>query len=283
MPELPALEVLKENLATKITGKKITAFRIIKPYILRTFAPPPDKLVGDQFLKVSRRGKYLIFESVSGLKLVIHLMLAGRIEHCASHKSIDKYTAALISFDDATDIRIAEFGSKKRACIYIVEELKQVAKLGELGIEPLSESFTVEVLTELLNKQRCQLRSFLTHQKFIAGIGNAYADEIMWQAKLSPFKNTINLKPDEITELYDGIRSVLSWAIQEIKKNIGNSLPKKEVRNFMQIYKKGGEPCPRCGTTIQWISYTDRDTYYCPECQTGGKIFADRRYSKFLK
>jgi len=144
-------------------------------------------------------------------------MLAGRIEHCSSGKKINKNTAALISFDNAMDIRVTEFGHKKRACIYIVETLKQIAKLSELGIEPLSESFTVEALTEFLNKQSCQLKSFLTHQKLIAGIGNAYADEILWHAKLSPFKVTTSLNPNEIDRLYNGIRSVLIRSIEEIK------------------------------------------------------------------
>jgi formamidopyrimidine-DNA glycosylase len=283
MPELPELELLKENLTSRIAEKKITAFKIIKPYILKTFTPTPDKFVGDKFIKISHRGKYLILESISDLKLVIHLMLAGRIEYCSSVKRISRDNAALISFEDATHMRITEFGSKKRACIYIVRELEQVAKLRELGIEPLSESFTVEALTKLLNKQSCQLKSFLTHQNLIAGIGNAYADEILWQAKLSPFKNTTGLKSDEISRFYDAIKSVLIWSIEEIKKNIGNSLPQKEARNFLRVYKKKGESCPRCGTTIQWVSYTNRDTYYCPACQTGGKILADRRYSRFLK
>jgi formamidopyrimidine-DNA glycosylase len=283
MPELPELEVLKENLASKILGKKIEKVKIFKPYLLKTLARPEKDLIADKFTQIHRRGKYLIFSTTSGFKVVIHLMLSGRIEYSLRKRKYGKAVSAIFSFQGGVDMCILEFGPQKRAALYVVRDLKEIPNFRNLGIEPLDSTFTHAVLHQLLHKENRRLKSFLVSQRSIMGIGNAYADEILWEAGLSPFKSAMTLRVQETESLHRAIQTVLRWAIGEIKKRVGEELPIKEPREFLRIHNKKGGKCPRCEQIIQWVSYRDRNTYYCPDCQTQGRILKDRRYSRFLK
>ena len=282
MPELPELEVLRENLASKILGKKIEKVKILKPYLLKTLARPEKDLIAHKFTQIHRRGKYLIFHTTSSFKMVIHLMLSGRIEFGLRKRKYGRAVSAVFSFDRGVDISILEFGPQKRAALYVVRDLNEIPNFRNLGIEPLEPTFTPEVLHQLLHKENRHLKSFLVNQTSIVGIGNTYSDEILWEAGLSPFKSTTSLGPQETESLYRAIKTILKWGTGEIKKRWGDKLPIKELREFLRVHNKKGEQCPRCEEIIQWVSYRDRNTYYCPGCQTQGRVLKDRRYSRFL-
>ena len=277
MPELPDLEVLKEVLAPKIAGRPIIAARALRPGILKTVAPPLDALVGGHFTAISRRGKHLIFTLRPDLHLVVHLMLAGRFVLCKSDTRPTKATGLVISFSDGEDLRLIENGTIKLVKTYVVTDPMQVPDIAHAGVEPLSPEFTVEALTDMVRGRRRQAKKLLTDQRMIAGIGSAYADEILFAAKISPIRYVSTLSQEEIGRLHVAIVSVLENAIKQIRARVGDSLFTDEIRDFLKVYKRTGEPCPVCGTPIQEIRYAQTRTYYCPHCQSGGKTIPDRR------
>lgn len=320
MPELPELEVLKENLILQIKDKKIKKLQILKPYILKNpFTPlenralcrdmeknksslakpvrktytngsrvasniPSDFLTGfaegfkgERVEGIKRRGKFLIMK-LSKYKIIIHLMLRGSIKYVLPVVKIKKSAAALINFEDGTMLEIIESGHKKRVSMHIISKDESLKQIEKLGLEPLENDFTVEKLKDLLQGESKQLKSFLCDQKKITGIGNAYADEILWQARISPFKITTNLDNKEIKTLHKAIVEVLEWAIEQVR---GKGFSEK--RGFLKIHNKKDNPCPRCGERILSIRFSNKETFYCPECQTKGKKLKDRRMSKFYR
>ena len=283
MPELPDLEVIRENLGPKIVGKEIQEVRVFQPATIKTFSPDISSLNGDTFLGVTRRGKHLIFSLKSGHFLVTHLKLAGQFAFLSSEKQISKSTALAICLVRSFDLRLLEPGHKKFAAVYLISEPNDVPGIRTAGLEPLSAEFTLDRFSALLRKSRKRLKSFLTDQKLIAGVGNAYSDEILFEARLSPTKISNTLTPKQIADLFQAIPKVLTSAIKKIKDRLGEDLPKKSIRDFLKVHGRFKKPCYRDGTTIAEISYKERSTNYCPTCQTGGKLLADRRYSRFLK
>ncbi len=320
MPELPELEVLRENLISQIRGKKIKKIQILKPYILKNpFTPlenrapcidmkknisslpkhvrktfinksmvtsnfPSDFLTGfDEGLKgetvegIERRGKFLIIK-LNRYKIIIHLMLRGFIKYVLPAVKIKKSIGALIRFKDGTMLEINEFGHKKRMSMYIIPKHESLTKIEKLGLEPLENDFTAENLKNLLKSESKQLKSFLCNQKKIVGIGNAYADEILWHAQISPFKITTKLDNKEIKTLHKAIIQVLEWAIEKVREK--GALEKRE---FLNIHNNKNTPCPRCGERILSIRFSNKETFYCPKCQTKGKKLKDRRMSKFYR
>jgi formamidopyrimidine-DNA glycosylase len=313
MPELPELEVLKNILFSQINGKEIKKIKILKPYILKNYFTLLEKhsqpmgrkkkksalvkpvgrilsnahsdfltgytydLSGEKIKSVLRRGKYLIIELTS-YKIIIHLMLRGSIKYTLPGMHVKKSSAAFIQFKDGTLLEMNETGHKKRMSIYVLPKGEHLDKIDKLGIEPLQDDFTLDKLKNLLQCDSMQLKSFLCDQKKVAGIGNAYADEILWQAKISPFKITTKLKDSEIKDLYGTIIKVLNWAIDKVK-NRGIL----EKRDFLNIHNKKKGPCPRCGETILFVSFSSQETFYCPKCQTKGRKLKDRRLSKFYR
>ncbi len=275
MPELPELELMKEDLLARIKGKQISSLRVLKPYVLK------DPITGDlanEFIKgILRRGKYLIFDTDSH-RIIVHLMLNGSLKFSLPSGRIKKSSAAIISFQDGTLLEFNERGSKKRMALYIMEKDVTLARIANLGIEPLDRRFTVVAFKKLLESDTQQLKTFLCSQSKIAGIGNAYADEMLWHARLSPFKLTVNLNEREIEILHRSIVNVLKWAITQVRRSEG-----LEKRDFLNIHGKKGQACPRCGDLIQLVSFARGNTYYCPQCQTGGKKLKDRRMSKFYR
>ncbi len=283
MPELPELEVLRNNLGPKIIGKPIVGVQVRSPAVLKTHSPDIGELINKRIVGIERRGKHLVFVTDSFLFIVVHLMRSGRLEFCSTEKAVSRSISLRIKFNTGQDLRFVEPVTKKMMAIYVVPDLSVIPRLNRTGIEPLSADFTPERLSGLVHTNKIQLKKFLTDQRLIAGIGNAYADEILYYAKLSPLKITTKLTGNEVRVLASAIPAVLRSAIEKIKERVGGGLFQKEHREFLVVHGRAGQPCPVCGTTIREIRYRDHSTFYCPGCQTGGRILADRRFSKFLK
>ncbi|HDI11273.1 MAG TPA: Fpg/Nei family DNA glycosylase [Candidatus Acetothermia bacterium] len=265
MPELPDLEVLKENLAQRVVGRTVQEVTVHHPAFLRTASPPPREMVGRKIQGVERRGKYLIL-SAQGLHLVIHLMRAAWIWHGPSRYEPTRSTLLRLGLDDGNDLRVLEPGAPKLARGWFLASLRE-SPLRELGVEPLSPDFTLEQLRAILSGKRRQLKRLLGDQRLIAGIGNAYADEILFEARLSPFRYAHTLRQEEIEALWNAIPRVLRWAIEEIKRRVGDGLYQKEERSFLRIHGRAGAPCPVCGTPIAEVLLGGQRTDYCPRCQ----------------
>ncbi|UCD19703.1 MAG: Fpg/Nei family DNA glycosylase [candidate division WOR-3 bacterium] len=275
MPELPELEVLRRELVSSVKGRRIQRLRILKPYVLRNIFG--GDLRNEIIENITRRGKYLVIDTDLHT-ISVHLMLRGSLEYIASAEKIAKSAAAVLEFADGTRLQFKETGHKKRMAVYILPGGEYPDGIARSGIEPGAREFTVERLAGLLAGDSMQLKSFLCDQRKIAGIGNAYADEILWNAGLSPFKITATLNDEEVRQLHNSIVSVMMWAVEQV-----NRAGRPERRNFLNVHGKKGSRCARCGDIIQTVSYSDKDTFYCPTCQTQGKRMKNRRLSKFYR
>jgi formamidopyrimidine-DNA glycosylase len=274
MPELPELEVIKNNLLQQITGKTVRTATIIKPYVLKNYFT--EDLHGESITDVQRRGKHILVFLRDHIMLM-HLMLRGTLRLVLPSYDVKKSVAAVVRFTDGTVLELAERGHKKRVSLYIIRQHELDTHL-DIGFEPLDPSFTQKTLHQLLNRKARRLKSFLRDQRTIAGIGNAYADEILWSARLSPFKMTTNIDNPETMRLHTAIRDVLMWAIHEVEK-----LGVSDKREFLRVHGKKDEPCPRCHTPILSVRASGSDTYYCANCQTRGRKLKDGRLSKFYR
>jgi len=277
MPELPELDVMQEVLTDTIGGRTIVAANSFHSGILKTVDPGLDVLVGKSFHAISRRGKHLIYTVADDLHMVVHLMLAGRLILCRSNTKATKATGCLIAFEDGRDLRIIENATIHRAQVHVVRDPADVEAIANAGVEPLSSDFTIEYLSEEVTGRKRQLKKLLTDQTIIAGIGTAYADEILFAAKLSPIRYGTTLGEDEIHRLHESTQSVLRWATDEIRAEAGGATLTPHDCPFARIYKKTEQPCPECGTKIAEIRYAQTKTYYCPSCQSQGKSIRDRR------
>lgn len=275
MPELPELEVIKERLNPLVVGKMVQEFRILKPYVLKSYLS--NNLQGDKIQLIRRRGKYLHF-SLAEHSIYVHLMLHGTVHYIPPSARIRKSANALLLLDDGAIIEFSEKTAKKRMSIYTKKKGEPFERVENLGIEPLSKTFTVQSLACLLKEEHKQLKGLLCRQSKIAGIGNAYADEILWKAGLSPFKLSTDLSDEQIKVLHHAIVDVLNWAVEEVRK-----AKRIDKRDFLHIHGKRGQKCPKCGDTIRIVSFSRSDTYYCPGCQTSGHKLKDRRMSKFYR
>jgi formamidopyrimidine-DNA glycosylase len=283
VPELPFIQVLVENLNAQVRGRMIASVRVKSPSVLKTFDPPVTAIVDHAIKAVRRVGKLVVFD-LDELAIVMHLMRSGRLQIVPSRQGQNKDVAFVLTLD-ARDVRLYEIGPKKRAAVYVrrTPELMSGEPLGDLGIDPLGETFTEAQLAEMLTGETTQLKRFLTLQRYVTSIGNTFSDEILWEGKLSPFAAANRLKEGEIARLFQAIRSTLSRALDEHHSHFGDGLPVKEPLELLRVHRHGGEPCPRCGTPIAVVHFAERETYYCPQCQTGGKVYADRRLSRLLK
>jgi len=277
MPELPDLEVLKEVLNRRIVGREISAARGLRPGLLKTVDPPLETLVGQRFSSISRRAKLLALTVRPDLHMVVHLMLAGRFVLCKSNTKHTKATGLAVTFADGEDLRLIENGPVKLAAVHVVTDPQTVDGIANAGLEPLSPEFTVETLVAMCAERRRQAKKLLTDQRMIAGIGTAYADEILFFAKISPIRYVNTLSKEEIVRLHGAIQTVLREAIDGVRTRTGDRLLVNEIRGFLKVYKHTGEPCPGCGTPIAEIRYAQTRTYYCPTCQSSGKLLKDRR------
>ena len=285
MPEIPFLEILAENLAARISGRRIESILIRQPALLQTASPPPESFVGEFLSLPARVGKYLALETESRRAIVIHLMRAGRIDvgPRKAGAGYARHLSARIGFDDDTRLDLVEHGKEKRARLWLVEDLADVAELNRLGPDPTRGELSPERFAETLRDAPRRLKTLLTDQRAIAGIGNGLSDEILYEARLSPMKLGPSLSEEEAAALYGAVLRVLSDQTDKLRRSAAGELPQKEPREHYVAHDHAGDRCPRCGATIARVSYADHDLFYCPGCQTGGKPLKDRRLSKLLK
>ncbi|HSS33022.1 MAG TPA: DNA-formamidopyrimidine glycosylase family protein [Solirubrobacterales bacterium] len=281
MPELPEVEIVARRLDAQLSGAVVESALAPGMNVMKTFDPPLEALAGRELTQVRRVGKMPVVE-FGDLALLIHLMSAGRLRTFDKRASIkDRASRVLVRLEDGRELRLREFGTKQRAWAKLlsagaVAEDEMVASLGpEAWPAPPLEEFAAAV-----DKPR-HLHPLLRHQKDIAGIGRSWVDEILWEARLSPFKKGSELGPEEVERLHTALH-VLGDAIDHYEEAIGAEVPDK-VPMPLQVHKHEGDPCPRCGTTIEAVFFSEHQMNYCPKEQTGGKVLKDRRLSKLLK
>ena len=277
MPELPELEIMREVLAARVVGRPIREARAYRPAILKTVEPPLGVLCGRAFGGVERRGKQLILECGDDLFVVLHLMIAGRLVLTQTSARVTKATGFVVSFCDGEDLRLVENGTAKMAKVHVVRAPNDVEWVARVGLEPLSDEFSLPALSRLVGGERRQLKKLITDQALLAGIGTAYADEILFAARLSPIRYASTLEADEIERLHAAIRTVLSEAVDRTRRESCGALVGERRTEGMAVYKRTGEPCPACGEPVAEIRFAETRTYYCPNCQAKGKTIADRR------
>jgi len=289
VPELPEVQALVDFLSSRLLGEEprvVTGVELASIAVLKTYAPPPDALVGLPVTSVWRHGKFLDLEC-EGVHLVFHLARAGwlRWSEALPEKPIRPGRSPIalrVRFDDSSGFDLTEAGTKKSLAVYVVEDPQAVPRVASLGPDPLADEFTLEVFTALLRRKRAQIKGVLRDQGVIAGIGNAYSDEILHVARLSPFALTTSLDDATIARLYDAMRETLSGAVAAAKDRPAAEL-KDAKRAGMRVHGRTGESCPVCGDVVREVSFADSSLQYCATCQTGGHPLADRRMSRLLK
>jgi formamidopyrimidine-DNA glycosylase len=288
VPELPEVEALALDLRTRLTDRAIVRVDIAAFSALKTFDPPLSALNGMLVDDVTRHGKFLDVDA-SGLHLVVHLSRAGwirwrdEVPALPPKPSNKSPLAARVVLDNGAGLDITEAGTQKRLAIYVVHRPADVPGIARLGPDPLSEDFTRETLRDILTDAgRAQLKGVLRNQSVIAGIGNAYSDELLHAARMSPFKPAASVDDEELEILYDAIRTVLGDAVER-SRGLAASELKGEKKSHLAVHGRTGERCPVCGDTVREVSFADSSLQYCPTCQTGGKPLADRRMSRLLK
>jgi formamidopyrimidine-DNA glycosylase len=283
MPELPDITVYVEALDRHVVGHVVERVRIIKPFVLRTFDPPVAAVVGRRIVGVSRIGKRIVIAAESDLFVVIHLMIAGRLKWAAAGaKAPGKSGLAAFDFSHGSLI-LTEAGSKRRASITVLRGREALASVDRGGAEVLD--ITLTDFAARLRLENHTLKRSLTDPRLFSGIGNAYSDEILHRARLSPVKHSRRLTDDEIERLLAATKTILREWTERLRSECGSGFPGKVTafHEEMAVHGKFGQPCPVCGTAVQRIRYADNETNYCPRCQTDGKLLADRALSRLLK
>ena len=288
MPELPEVEALALDLRSRLVGHAITRVDLTAISALKTFDPPLHALHGTLVDDVTRHGKFLDIDA-SGVHLVLHLALMGwvrwrdEVPKLPARPSSKSPLAARVVIDDESALDITEFGTRKGLAMYVVRDPQDVEGIARLGPDPISDDFTPEVLAGILQAEgRKQLKGVLRHQSIIAGIGNAYSDEILHAARMSPYKPANSLSEDELQTLFDAVKNTIGDAVRR-SQGLAASELKGEKKSNLAVHGRTGQPCPVCGDTVREVSFADSSLQYCPTCQTGGKPLADRRMSKLLK
>lgn len=272
MPELPELEVVCDVLNTRVVGKKITRVELLQPtaaIVVRdvTGRGFVETLTDAKIENVTRRGKFLLFDFDHAAKLVINPKLTGRLQLAAPQDRRYKKTAFVFTFADETELRY--FDDKAMGQVYLTDDIKRVPDFAEMGPEPFDISR--EQFRERLKPFRGEIKGVLTRGEFLAGIGNAYADEILWRAQLHPYRKRTQLTSEEIERLYDAIQTTLRESIELVRAAMGEHIHLKP-RDFFQVHMRAGKACPRCGSTISEITAQQRITNFCRTCQAGGLI-----------
>jgi formamidopyrimidine-DNA glycosylase len=283
MPELPDITVYIEALESRIVGETLERTRIPKPFLLRSVDPPITAAEGKRVTGVRRMGKRIVVELEDDLFLVIHLMIAGRLRWVPSGGKVPgKIGLAAFDFTNGTLI-LTEAGSKRRASLWLVRGERSLAQFERGGLEVL-ESDLAE-FTERLIRENHTLKRSLTDPRLFSGIGNAYSDEILHRAKVSPVKHTRRLSDEEIQRLFHAARATLIEWTDRLRGESKGDFPARVTafRDEMAVHGKFGKPCPVCETPVQRIRYADNETNYCPRCQTDGRLLADRALSRLLK
>ena len=282
MPELPDVSVYVEALQKRLLGQPLQKLRLANPFVLRTFDPPPSALEGSRVQSVRRLGKRIVLEFDGELFLIIHLMIAGRFRWLAPGAKVPgKLGLAALDFPNGTLV-LTEAGSKRRASMHIVRGAEAVRAHDPGGIEVLDCS--LEDFGAALTRERHTLKRTLTDPHVFSGIGNAYSDEILHRARLSPVQLTTNLGAEEIERLWRATRETLAEWTDRLRADAGDAFPEKVTafRKEMAVHGKYNQPCPVCGAPVQRIVHADNETNYCARCQTGGRLLADRALSRLL-
>jgi len=283
MPELPDVTVYIEALSERILNQPIQKIRIGSPFVLRSFDPPIGVAEGKRVLALHRLGKRIVFVLEDELFLIVHLMIAGRFHwKPKGAKLARRYGQAAFDFPNGT-LLLTEAGTKKRASIHLVRGETALNEHDPGGLEVLDA--TLEQFKEALIRENHTLKRSLTDPHFFSGIGNAYSDEILHRAKLSPIRLTGKMTDAEIKTLYQSIRDSLNDWVERLRKERGTGFPEKVTafRPDMAVHGKYRKPCPICGSPVQRIVHAENETNYCAKCQTGGKLLADRSLSRLLK
>jgi formamidopyrimidine-DNA glycosylase len=283
MPELPDLTVYIEKLQERLAGQSIANIRLGNPFIVRTFDPPISDAVGKTVNKVWRIGKRIIFELEGGLCIVIHLMIAGRFHWKKAGARVGGKTAhAAFDFGKGT-LLLTEASTMKRASIHVVAGKANLAQFERGGLEVLDSSLTS--FREALVRENRTLKRALTDPRLFSAIGNAYSDEILHRARLSPLKLSRQLAEDEIDRLHQAVTQVLVEWTERLRKEVGAAFPEKVTafHTEMAVHGRFGLPCPLCGSKVQRIVYAANECNYCARCQTGGKLLSDRSLARLLK
>jgi formamidopyrimidine-DNA glycosylase len=286
MPELPEVQALADFLTERAVGHVLTRVDVASIAVLKTFEPPVMSLAGLTVTGAARHGKFLDLD-VDGLHLVSHLSRAGWLHWRdalppAPPKPGKGPIALRVHLDTGAGFDLTEAGTQKRLAVYVVRDVSQVPGIARLGPDPLAADFTADRFAALLAGNRMQIKGLLRDQGVIAGIGNAYSDEILHVAKMSPYRLAASLEPDEVQSLYDAMRETLSDAVGRARGLAAGDL-KAEKKLGMRVHGRAGEKCPVCGDTVREVSFATSFLDYCPTCQTGGKPLADRRMSRLLK
>jgi formamidopyrimidine-DNA glycosylase len=286
MPELPDLTVYIEALERRIVGQPIVKIRLASPFVLRSVAPSVAEVTGKKVRSIERLGKRLIFVLDDDLFAVIHLMVAGRFQWQdePGAKVPGKVGLLAIDFPNGT-LLLTEASTKKRASLHLAKGRASLEAFSRGGLEPIGS--TLPAFTEALRRERHTLKRALTDPRLFAGIGNAYSDEILHRAKMSPVTRTDRLDDAAIARLHDATIAVLEEWTERLRRETGEGFPGKgkvtAFRPEMAVHGKFGQPCPVCGTKVQRIVYAENEANYCPRCQTDGKLLADRSLSRLLK
>ncbi|MFI1920723.1 MULTISPECIES: Fpg/Nei family DNA glycosylase [unclassified Streptomyces] len=287
MPELPEVEALKDFLAEHLVGHEIVRVLPVAISVLKTYDPPVTAVEGREVTAVHRHGKFLDLSTGDGPHFVTHLARAGWLHW--KDKLPDgpprpgKGPLALrVALETGAGFDLTEAGTQKRLAVYVVADPQQVPGVARLGPDPLAAAFDEARFAALLAGERRQLKGALRDQSLIAGVGNAYSDEILHVARMSPFKLAATLTPEETHTLYEALRGTLTEAVERSRGLAAGRL-KAEKKSGLRVHGRTGEPCPVCGDTIREVSFSDSSLQYCPTCQTGGRPLADRRMSRLLK
>src|SRR2546423_3406325 len=301
MPELPDITIYIEALEKRILGHTLERFQLASPFLLRTATPPISATEGQQVRELRRLGKRICMRLEEELWLVLHLMIAGRLHwkdgvtqprrevKRAAPARLSKNQLATFQFDNGT-LSLTEAGTQRRASLHIVVGEAALRALDRGGVElfqntDLAEFIDLLSFSRVVRSENHTLKRGLTDPRLFSGIGNAYSDEILWRAQLSPVKLTQKLTDEEMLRLYEATRDTLVDWVERLRQDAKDAFPEKVTafRKEMAAHGKYREPCPRCGAKIQRIRYATNETNYCPNCQTGGKLLADRALSRLLR
>jgi formamidopyrimidine-DNA glycosylase len=299
VPELPEVEALAAFLRERAVGRVVARIDVPGIHVLKTYDPPPTALAGLEVTGADRHGKFLDLgigagpDGAGGLHLVVHLARAGwlhwRETLPAGMPKMGKgplgarvHLADPATGEPAGGFDLTEQGTQKRLAVYVVRDTAEVPGVARLGVDVLDPAFTAEVLAGLLAGQRAQVKGLLTDQSVLAGVGNAYSDEVLWEVRMSPFTPASSLTFDDVGRLHAALVGTVRAAVDRAAGLAAGDL-KAEKKLGLNVHGRAGLPCPRCGDTVREVSFATKSLQYCPTCQTGGKPLADRRLSRLLK
>jgi formamidopyrimidine-DNA glycosylase len=283
MPELPDVTLYIEALSKRIQDQPLERVRLVSPFLLRTVDPPITVAQGRRVCRFRRVGKRIAIGLEGDLWLVLHLMINGRLHwKQAGAKLAGRHALAAFDFPNGT-LTLTEFGPRKRASLHLVHGEQALAEHDPGGLDPFE--IDLDAFRAALSRENHTLKRALTDPRLLSGIGNAYSDEILHRARLSPLAMTEKLSAEETLRLYEATRATLADWVARLREHYGDQFPEKVTafRPDMAVHGRYKQPCPVCGTAVQRIRYADNETNYCPRCQTGGQLLADRAFSRLLR